>query len=294
MNAPMNLAWHQTLARLYPGNDIIACTLRRIRRTPLQCALIATLFIGGAGLVGDAVYIKAKAVVAQVLLHRAWTATLADTTNGPVKPWRHADTWPVARLAVARLGIDQIVLAGASGRTLAFGPAHSGDSAIPGRPGNSIISGHRDTHFNFLGDLERGDDIAVTTREGKALRYRVVATQIAHIDDIAIDLITPSRQMTLVTCYPLDAIDPGTPWRYLVTTELIADPDQIADRPSGRTWDPEPFRSAARAFARAPADAGMPLFGQDMGGLPNRLTLPGELEQTFYDEAFAVPLVKDG
>lgn len=294
MIAPMNLLWHQALAQFYPGRDFGPNIMSRVKRAPVQCALIAVLLIGGTGLISESIYIKAKAVVAQVLLHRAWTATLADPANVPVKPWRHADTWPVARLSVARLGIDQIVLAGASGRTLAFGPAHSGDSAMPGRAGNSVISGHRDTHFSFLDELEIGDEVVVTTRDGQALRYRVVSAQVVHIDDVAIELITPTRQMTLVTCYPLDAIDPGTPWRYLVTTELIANPDRIAGQLSGGTWEPEPIRSTASAFASAPADTGKPLLGQDMGGLPDRLTLPGEPERAITEEAFATPLVRDG
>ena len=46
------------------------------------------------------------------------------------------------------------VLRGDSGRTLAFGPAWNEGSAAPGH-GTAIISGHRDTHFAFLHQLQQ-------------------------------------------------------------------------------------------------------------------------------------------
>ena len=47
-----------------------------------------------------ALWIHAKALLAQVLLERAFAASLA--TGGAVKPWSWADTWPVARIEVPR------------------------------------------------------------------------------------------------------------------------------------------------------------------------------------------------
>ena len=31
-----------------------------------------------------------------------------------------------------------------------------------------------------------------------------------------------SPQLTLITCYPFDAVLPGTPWRYVVVAERMA------------------------------------------------------------------------
>ena len=45
----------------------------------------------------------------------------ARRTGRPVKPWSWADTWPVARIIVPRIGRSAIALAGASGQALAFG-----------------------------------------------------------------------------------------------------------------------------------------------------------------------------
>ena len=86
------------------------------------------LLIGlGLWQAGESAYIEAKAWLAQDLLEDAWAKTLGGAQQ--VKPWSWADTWPVARLQAPDLNIDRIVLAGASGRTLAFGPAGSFETA---------------------------------------------------------------------------------------------------------------------------------------------------------------------
>src|SRR5262249_61701653 len=76
-----------------------------------------TLLTLGAAFTVAATWIPVKAQVAQILLLRAWDRTRAGTATA--KPWPWADTWPVGRLRVPRLGVDEIVLAGASGNALA-------------------------------------------------------------------------------------------------------------------------------------------------------------------------------
>ncbi|MFQ5658816.1 MAG: hypothetical protein ACE5GZ_00200 [Gammaproteobacteria bacterium] len=57
----------------------------------------------------------------------AWAETLHDKKE--VKAWPWEDTRPVSRLSVPSLGISRIVLAGANGSSLAFGPGHLFNSA---------------------------------------------------------------------------------------------------------------------------------------------------------------------
>ncbi|MFP6625625.1 MAG: sortase, partial [Deltaproteobacteria bacterium] len=111
----------------------------------LLLGVTLSLFVVSLWQIGGAVYIHAKAELSQVLLKRAWARTLEY--GEPSRPWPWADTWPVARLRVPRLGIDQVVLAGASGASLAFAPGHLSGTASPGETGSTVISGHRDTHF---------------------------------------------------------------------------------------------------------------------------------------------------
>ena len=182
------------------------------------------LFFFGLISVGKATYIHAKAELAKCLLRSSWQETLKK--GDPVKPWPWADTWPVARMLVPEHEIDLVVLEGDSGNVLAYGPGHMTLSSLPGQPGNSIISGHRDTSFRFLERLRVGDKITMQTKEEDIVPYRVVAKHIidAAVLDMHIDTDIPL--LTLVTCYPFDAVVPGGPQRYLVFAEY--DGEEIA------------------------------------------------------------------
>lgn len=182
---------------------------RRLRRV-----LALVLALAAAGCAAEAGWIHAKAALAQVLLERAWTRTLAD--GGAHRPWAWADTAPVAKLTAPAQGIVQIVLAGDSGRTLAFGPGWAPASAVPGQPGTTIISGHRDTHFAWLQGLAIGDRLELDGREGRRA-YRVVATHIADSSRERIGVDHDADALLLVTCWPFDAVAAGGPLRYLVT-----------------------------------------------------------------------------
>jgi sortase A len=161
---------------------------------------------------GGRIYVKAW--LAQRLLARAWAETRAGA--GSVKPWPWADTWPVARLTAPRHGVELIVLADTSGRSLAFGPGHLAGTAPPGTAGNTVLSGHRDTQFRFLKDLALGDEIRLETADGATLVYAVTGTFVVHTSDPGVTQETGVSRLTLVTCYPFDAVVPGGALRYVV------------------------------------------------------------------------------
>jgi len=185
--------------------------MRRIT-VPLLFAL------AGLILFGQGAYIHAKAVLAQVLLERAFAETIA--TGRDTKPWSWADTWPVARIEVKRIGASAIVLAGSSGQALAFGPGHVEFTANAGERGVAVYSAHRDTHFRFLKDVRIGDEIDVTRRDGKVFRYRTDSHSVVRFDQSGIDPFSNSHELVLSTCWPLDAVTPG-PDRYLLHATLI-------------------------------------------------------------------------
>ena len=180
---------------------------------PLAVALVGLILFGHGAL------IHAKAIVAQVLLDRAFAVTIA--TGRAVKPWSWADTVPVARIEVKRLGVSTIALAGSSGQALAFGAGHVEDSAEPGEPGVAVYSAHRDTHFRFLRDVRIGDDIEVIRRDGKSFRYRADASRVVRFDASGIYPATDRAELVLSTCWPFDALTQG-PERYVLHATLIA------------------------------------------------------------------------
>jgi sortase A len=179
-------------------------------------ALAILLFALGAWQIGEGAWIHAKAALAQVLIKRAWAS------GEPTRPWPWADTVPVARLSVPALGVDEIVLAGDSGRTLAFGPGHMDGTAMPGEPGLGVISGHRDTHFAFLQKVEPGQAIVLTDAAGMAHRYRVIETHVVDAKRVGLEAGGETPRLALVTCYPFDAVSPGGPLRYVVFAEAEA------------------------------------------------------------------------
>ena len=184
----------------------------RQRTRQLVPAMAAALALAGVLLTGGVLYIRAKAVLAQILLSRAFTAELASGTV--VKPWPASDTWPEARIEVPRLGASAIVPGGGSGQ-LALGPAHLWRTPEAGEPGIAVYAAHRDTHFSFLGQVALGDEIVVTRRDGRVARFRATHTQVVRWNASGIDPDAPGRQLALVTCWPLDSILPG-PLRYVV------------------------------------------------------------------------------
>jgi sortase A len=179
--------------------------------------LMACVFAIGMWQVGEGSWIYAKAGLAQWLLQRAWSHSLAGDVAA--KPWPWADTWPVARLIVPSQNIDQIVLEGAYGRTLTFGPGHAESSGGMDNPGTSILTGHRDTHFRFLQRLKAGDEILLTTRNQRQRRYRVSSLSVVDAGRASIRQDTEENQLALVTCYPFDAVNPSGPLRYVVMAE---------------------------------------------------------------------------
>lgn len=190
------------------------------RRRALRLAA-ALLAVCGLLPLAHGAYLLAKASVAQVLLQRAWDRTMQ--TGAAVRPWAWADTTPVARLRVARLAIEQIVLSGDSGRALAFGPGWTESSARPGNTGLSVISAHRDTHFAFLREVVVGDQIQLQTTQG--LRdYRVMSMRIVDARQERIDTTVDGDHLLLVTCYPFDALSARGPLRYVVSAAAIASP----------------------------------------------------------------------
>ena len=177
--------------------------------------LVACVLGLGFWQLGQGAYIPAKAWLAQELMQSAWARASAGESQ-PV-PWPWADTWPVARLSAMAGDVNLIVLAGGSGRTLAFGPGHLSASALPGEIGNSVIAGHRDTHFNFLQHLDVGEFIAIETTAGVRHLFSVEHIEVVDARRSSLLLDTEDSLLSLVTCYPFDAIEPGGPMRYVVT-----------------------------------------------------------------------------
>ena len=173
---------------------------------------------------GSGVYMSAKAMLAQWLLQEAWHKS--QRMGGQYKPWPWADTWPLARLHFVSRDQHLIVLNGASGRNLAFAPAHLSASVKPGESGVSVIGCHRDTHFAFLEQVQIGEQFELERADGLRQSFRVSEIHIADIRQSQIALEADRPVLALVACYPFRTLERDSPLRYLV----IAEVEEVQDR----------------------------------------------------------------
>ena len=110
------------------------------------------------------------------------------------------------------------VVQGATARDLNRGAGHHPRTSLPGRPGNCVIFGHRNTVFSGFAGLKVGQTVRF---EGARNTYTYTITDLRVVkpSDPAIFAVHEDAVMSLVTCYPFHYIG-HAPNRYLVTCEL--------------------------------------------------------------------------
>lgn len=188
----------------------------RLRRRRLRRLAWGALLAVGVALLAAGFWLPAKAELAQHLLNRAWQRT-TDGDAMAQQPWPWADTRPVARLTLPDSDEPLTVLAGASGRDLAFAPALLDGSAEPGSHGVTVIAGHRDTDFRRLATLALGDVLSLERPDGAIYTYEVADLDVIDSTRAELRLDADESIVVLITCYPFEAVTPGGSLRYVVT-----------------------------------------------------------------------------
>ncbi len=133
----------------------------------------------------------------------AWRLALSE----PAPP-------PLAVLRIPKIHLEVPVLRGTDDVSLNRAVGHIDDTALPGTDGNAGIAGHRDGFFRGLKDIGADDVIELETLRGKEA-YRVERTWVVDPDDVSVLDTTPTRSLTLVTCYPFYYVGPA-PQRFIV------------------------------------------------------------------------------
>jgi sortase A len=111
----------------------------------------------------------------------------------------------LALLEIPSASVADVVVNGATVSALRHGPGHISGTALPGEPGNSAIAGHRTTYgapFADLDDVEIGDDVFVTTRDG---RFTYTVNEVKIVGPKRTDVLRPREGrtlLTLITCHP--------------------------------------------------------------------------------------------
>lgn len=120
----------------------------------------------------------------------------------------------MAMIRIPRLGDDYryVIIEGIGTEDLRRGPGHYPGTALPGKTGNFVISGHRTTYsapFERVGELRKGDTILIDTRD---MQFEYEVTEQRVVSPSAVEVTAPvplhpgkkptKRMMTLTTCHP--------------------------------------------------------------------------------------------
>lgn len=135
------------------------------------------------------------------------------------------DGQTVGLLSIPRLDEELPIIEGTHEDELAQGVGHYAGTAYPFQNDQIVLSGHRDTVFRRMGELEIGDILTVEMEYGER-SYEIVDTKIVDADDRTIIVPTaPDEVLTVTTCYPFTFIG-SAPDRYIITALPI---DEIAN-----------------------------------------------------------------
>jgi sortase A len=127
-----------------------------------------------------------------------------------------------------------MVVEGVTEQVLTTGPGRYPGTAQPGEDGNFAVAGHRTTHgapFWNLDQLQDGDEIHVTDRNGTRWVYAFAETRIVPPSDVSVlapdPLDTGAPTLTLTTCHP----------RWSQTERMIVFAELIGSQPATAAAD---------------------------------------------------------
>lgn len=174
--------------------------------------LIAMLALAAFSQLAAFGWIQGKGLIGQRLMASSWSAWAKTDDDRAPPPWPGARSRPAARLYMPDLELDRLVVEGTSTPNLAWGPGIE-----TGPNGHVLIAAHRDTHFRFLGDLKQGHLVELEQPPGVVRSWRVQQSRIVDSRTARLDMNARGPMLTLVTCWPIDAIEAGGPLRLVVS-----------------------------------------------------------------------------
>ncbi len=199
----------------------------KIIRTPLSAAglrqaispvlvILGVILLGYVGVQYGEMYLEQRHLATE------WQKQQLSTREpGTPAATKGAQDDGLSKLSVPKIDLDSVIVEGTSHKALLLGPGHMTDTPFPGEAGNSVITGHRDTFFRHIHELEKGD-LVLVQREGKTFRYEVTGKKIVEPDDLSVIRPAKESELTLITCYPTYYIGPA-PKRLVVFSKLVGE-----------------------------------------------------------------------
>lgn len=126
-------------------------------------------------------------------------------------------------LHIPKLEADLPIIEGTHEDELERGVGHYQGTAYPLQNEQIVLSGHRDTVFRDMGELEIGDHLVVQMEYGD-FTYEITETKIVSADDRTIIVPHHEEVLTLTTCYPFNFIG-YAPDRYIIYAYPVENQD---------------------------------------------------------------------
>lgn len=112
------------------------------------------------------------------------------------------------------------IIEGTDEDELERGVGHYSSTVLPGQEDQILLSGHRDTVFRRLGDVQIGDLVHVVMPYGE-YTYEIKKSYIVDANDTTVIRSTaPDEVLTISTCYPFSFIG-DAPQRYILEADLV-------------------------------------------------------------------------
>lgn len=170
-----------------------------------RCLLGALLVLAGIGAAMYPQFTEWRYAGAQYALAAEVDALGPATGEQAAAGGRPMPAGTVARLEIARIGLDAHVVEGTDSAQLDRGPGHYTGTPLPGERGTCGIAAHRTMHghaFRRLDDMRAGDEIVATTTAMRAV-YRVVSVRVVDRSDWSIVEQADGYRLVLSTCHPV-------------------------------------------------------------------------------------------
>lgn len=123
-------------------------------------------------------------------------------------------------LSIPAIKAEIPIIEGTDEDDLEKGVGHYKGTAYPTQKDQIVLSGHRDTVFRKIGELEIGDHLIFKTTYGE-FTYEIEKTKIVAANDrTIIGSSAPDEVLVVTTCYPFSYV--GTaPDRYIIYAKPI-------------------------------------------------------------------------
>ncbi|MFZ3591227.1 class D sortase [Bacillus sp. DJP31] len=128
----------------------------------------------------------------------------------------------VGILSIPSINLETPIIEGTDEDELEKGVGHFAGSAYPTQNDQIVLSGHRDTVFRKMKDIEIGDIITVKLPYGD-FSYKIESTKIVDAEDRTIIKSTaPDEVLVVSTCYPFNFVG-DAPERFVVFASPVVE-----------------------------------------------------------------------